>query len=79
MNAGLQSELARLEDAHQVLMAKWQRIREQWQDGVAEGVEEQYLAPLTTIVHNAGPAIGQLSDELQRAIRSCSEPDEPLW
>lgn len=74
MNTGLQAELARLEDAHQVLMAKWEQVRELWQDRVAESVEEQYLIPLAAIVHNAQPAIGQIGDELNRAIRVCSEP-----
>ena len=75
-SAGLQSELARLEDAYQVLTAKWQTIREEWRDGNAEAVEQNYLVPLSVIIRNTAPAIGQIGDELNRSIRACSEPEE---
>ena len=72
--AGLQSELARLEDAYKKLSAKWDRIREEWPDGNAEAIEVQFLEPLGQLVRNTVPAIGQLNDELNRSVRRCSEP-----
>ena len=72
--AGLQSDLARLEDAYKQLLAKWDRIRDEWPDGNADAIEEQFLDPLGQIVRNTVPAIGQLNDELNHAVRRCSEP-----
>lgn len=72
----LQAELARLEDAYQVLLAKWSQCQERWQDGNAEAIDEQFMQPLGGVVRTAVPAIGQLNDELTRSIRVCSEPQE---
>lgn len=71
----LASDLARLEDAAKSLFEKWAAVREQWRDGNAEAVEEQFLAPLAQVVGIVTPAIGQLSDELTRTVRVCGEPD----
>ena len=76
--SGLSSELARLEDAYQSLMVRWDAVREQWRDANAEAIEEQFLAPLSQLVRNAEPAIGQLGDEMARAVRTCGEPREML-
>ena len=74
---GLQSDLARLEDAYKVLLQKWDRITEQWRDGNAAAIEEQFLTPLGDLIRSTTPAIGQINDQLTRAVRDCSERDEP--
>ena len=73
-HTGLQSELARLEDAYTVLLARGGRAREQWRDSTAEAIEDEYLRPLGQLVQNAIPAVGQISDQLSRSVRACSEP-----
>ena len=70
------ADLARLEDAYKNLVLKWETVREQWQDGNAEAVEEQFLVPLTQIIGATVPAIGQMGDELAKSVRTCSEPEE---
>ena len=72
--AGLESEMGRIEDAMQVLQAKWDQTRETWRDGNAESVDENFMIPLRELVTGALPAIGHLSDVLKSSVRTVSDP-----
>ena len=74
--AGLQSEIGRIEEATEVLMGRWARVQETWRDGNARSVEENAMLPLRELVQTALPAIAHLSDVIQHSARTVADPKD---
>ena len=73
---GLQSEIARIQEAMEALDVVWDRTTESWRDRNARSVEENFMGPLREVVGQAIPAIGQLSEVLQAGVRRVVDPDD---
>lgn len=69
----LQAAAGRLQDALEQLQLAWDRAGEDWRDENSRRVQEELLAPLAHEVLSAVPAIGQMSQSLQQAVRECSD------
>ena len=74
--AGLQSEIGRIEDALEALNGRWAVTQETWKDGNAASVEENFMLPLRDLVAAALPAIGHLSDVIQQSARTVADPKD---
>ena len=69
----LHSASGRLQEALDRLLQTWERTRDEWHDANSSHVEEELLRPLVEEVKGALPAIGLMSQTMQRAVRECSE------
>ena len=69
----LQAATGRLQDALDQLQLAWEQTRDQWQDENSRHIEEELLEPLAHEVKAAIPAIGQMAQALQHAVRECEE------
>lgn len=76
---GLQSEMGRLEDSLEALLAKWEQTTETWRDGNARAVDEQFIQPIADAVRGSLPAIGHMSDVSQASFRSVGDPDRDAY
>ena len=75
-NADFRSPAARLTDAMKQLETAWTETREHWSDSVAEKVEDEYLAPLSSEIRAMMDTIEKLSGVMTKAERACSHPRE---
>lgn len=69
----LQAASGRLQDALDQLLLAWDQTREQWHDENARHIEEELLEPIAKELKASIPAIGQMSQLLQQAVRECNE------
>ena len=69
----LQAAAGRLQDALEKLQLAWEQTRDHWRDENARFLEEELLRPLEREVKLAVPAIGQMSQVMQQAVRECEE------
>lgn len=72
---GMQSEMGRLADALEVLLARWEQTTETWRDANARSIDENQIELIADAVRSALPAIGHLSDVAQTSFRAVSDPD----
>ena len=62
---------ARLKDAHRQLMAKWQRVREVWDDAAARRFEAEFLEALPTKVAAVMGAMSRAGEVVNQTRREC--------
>lgn len=72
---GMQSEMGKLADALEVLLAKWDQTTDTWRDGNAQAIEKNFIEPIAEAVRLALPAIGHMSDVSQSSFRAIGDPD----
>lgn len=72
---GMQSEIGKLADALEILLAKWDQTTDTWRDGNARSVEENFIEPISEAIRLALPAIGHMSDVAQSSFRAVAERD----
>ena len=75
-DAGLQSEIGRIEEATEVLLARWAETQQTWKDGNARSVDDNFMLPLRELVLAAIPAISHLSDVIQHSARTVADPKD---
>ena len=63
---------ARLKLAMEVFQNARSQVACQWNDGVHEQFEEQYLTPMETKFHRALETIGRLAERMREMERDCS-------
>jgi hypothetical protein len=69
----LQSAASRIQEALDDLNAAWERTRESWMDERAADFEATVLRKIAEEISSAFPAIGQMSQTLNAAVRECDE------
>lgn len=69
----LQSGAGRLQESAETLRARWQDVREVWQDANAARFEEEHLRPLADALQIAFPAIAQMSTAMQTMQRELTD------
>jgi hypothetical protein len=70
------SPAARLDDAFSRLEHAWNQTRQQWNDPVAERVEEQYIATIRARVRTLLDAVAKSQTLLRKAEYECQHPRE---
>ena len=69
--ADLNTGMAQLREALDVLERAWFEVREKWDDANSRNIEENHLRPLGSDLASALPAIEQLAAVLDKAGREC--------
>lgn len=73
--ADLNTPLSQLRNAHEELRRSWAIVRQEWNDGNSQEMEENHLQPLNGKLLLAFQAIDQLKSVLDQAGRECGPWD----
>lgn len=73
---GMQSEMGKLADSLESLLAKWDQTTDTWRDENARSIEEEHIEPIADAIRAAMPAIGHMSDVAQASFRAVGDPEK---